>query len=136
LESFHLEDSSRTLRLDCLNGLPRLRSIYLRRLGVSRLDGLAHPSLEKLTIWFAGNLATLRIAPFPRLDDLDLRGLLRLESIDFSSGGTHLEVVSAQDCRSLRTLSSLGGLRALRRLFLGRTALDLNSILRRPLPPP
>lgn len=134
LEILGLRSVPKTVRLDFLSVLRRLRILYLASCGQPDLDGMVLPALEHLEIYGMRSLTVLRPDAFPALQALQLEALSHLESLDFTGGSEALRDVKLINCKALKSLTGLGGLKGLHQIRVSRTMLDVDAILKKPLP--
>ncbi len=134
LETLRLWKMPKTVRLDFLSGLRGLRSLNLFSGSQPDLDGVVLPGLEHFEAYGLRGLTEFHPEAFPTLQTLQLEALSKVESIDFSKTGARLRRIVLLNLKSLRRLTGLGALSGLREIRISRTPLELDPILKQPLP--
>ena len=114
--------------LGFLNALEPLRCLRLILGSRTRIGEFHHPDLEVLEIMRVRGLEDVgALARFPRLRALRIEDQLQLRSIDVS--GMRLEKFCVLNCKNLESVDGLPSLRDLVECRLGRTKLDLDSLV-------
>jgi hypothetical protein len=115
-----------------MTGLRRLKLILGGRESIAEVQ---LPGLEALEIIRVRGLADVGpLARFPSLRKLRIEDQLQIKSIDVAGALPELRDLNVFNCKNLTTVASLATLRNLEGLRLGRTAVDLEELVRRGLP--
>jgi protein phosphatase 1 regulatory subunit 7 len=135
------------LRTLSLRGIPKKQSLGfvseirpLRRLeivigGRTDISDVQHPLLEELEIIRVLGFSNVdNLGAFPALRSFRIEDQTRLENVHFTAANKNIQSLKILNCKTLRNLEGLHHLAELKSIFIGMTALDIDSILQQQLP--
>jgi len=128
LEEF-VFNPARNMDLDFINRLTRLKALKFVLGGIDDFNAVALPGLDQLAVTRVRGLTTLGdLSRFPQLRQLQVQDQKQISTIAFSAQSARLANISIDNCKSLKELSGLGRLPALKSLSVSRTALDIQEL--------
>jgi hypothetical protein len=147
-----------TKNIDCLENLPALQKLSLWRIskkqdlkfvtrirnlkhcriilgGRTDISEIKHPNVEELEIGRVMGFASLKnLDAFPSLRSLIIDDQIRLGKISFTAANKKLERLHIYNCKILRSLEGMHHLASLNKIFISKTALNIDSLIRQRLP--
>jgi hypothetical protein len=144
--------------IDCLAQLPALRELWLRRIskkqnlgfvskilnlkrcslilgGRTDISEINHQGLEELEIILVQGFSSFEnLKEFPSLRALKIQDQIRLGKIRFADANKNLQSLSIWNCKTLSRLEGIHHLANLQSVFLGKTDISFDSLIKQKRP--
>ena len=95
------------------------------------IDEVSHGQLERLRIDRVRGLEKINLAPFPLLTHFHMEDQLKVRALDFSQLSTSLRSITVWNCKSREELVGIEAMTALEFLWIGKTRIDPEHIVKR-----
>jgi hypothetical protein len=115
--------------LNFLESMSGLLSLTLILGGRESRHVLAHPGVRHLEVLRVRGFTNIDLSLFPQLEKLSIEDQLHFKCLELEPA-TILRWLSIWNCKNFRDLSGLSGVRHLQYLFVGKTSIDPETVLR------